>query len=479
MREKSTLTLKNRSSLPDGPSNAIFLTILDNIEAQVVIFDEESRIRYFSNDYFLAYADAFEKQGIHSDQILGLKLTELKGSDRDFVLNTMKAKELRQKEFYLEPDTQYSGLTTLIPIETEHFNGIAVFQQQNDQIEQLHHQLNHYKKLLSHVEQTQTLKDSLPLPFQRIIGNSDVFISVLQMGAQIARSNASVCILGESGSGKEVMASAIHYSSNYADGPFIKVNCASIPESLMESELFGYEKGAFTGANSKGKIGKLEAANNGTLFLDELGEMPKSMQVKLLRALQEHEITHVGGTKPIKLNFRLVTATNRNLEQMVKDGDFREDLYYRVCIIPLILPPLRERRGDIPLLAEHFLAGFTMPDGGLRRFSDDVLNAFSAYSWPGNIRELRNCVERMATLCPDEQITANYLPPNIQSNSDTSAQSSSDLKQYNLRNIVDKIEYDTIRIVLNLTQGNKAKAIEILGISKRSFYMKLEKYGLK
>lgn len=479
MSENTVLALEKRSSLPEGPSNAIFLKILDNMDALIVIFDEESRIRYFNNDYFLAYADSFKQKGIRPEQILGLKLTDLRGDARDFVLKTMKAKELRQKEFYLEPDTQYSGLTNLIPIETEHFNGIAVFQQQNDQLEQLHNQLNHYKKLVAHIEHSHNIKESLPLPFQQIIGNSDVLLSVLQMGAQIARSNASVCILGESGSGKEVMASAIHYSSSYADGPFIKVNCASIPESLMESELFGYEKGAFTGANSKGSIGKLEAANNGTLFLDELGEMPKSMQVKLLRALQEHEITHVGGTKPIKLNFRLITATNRNLEQMVKDGDFREDLYYRVCIIPLILPPLRERRGDIPLLAEHFLSGFTMPDGRLRRFSDEVLNAFSAYSWPGNIRELRNCVERMATLCPDEQITVNYLPPNIHSNSDAAAQASSDLKQYNLRNIVDKVEYDTIRIVLNLTQGNKAKAIEILGISKRSFYMKLEKYGLK
>ena len=465
--------------MPKGPSNAIFLKILDNIDAQIVIFDEDGQIRYFSSDYFLSYVDAFERQGIHADQILGLKLTDLKGSDRDFVLQTMKAKELRQKEFYLEPDTQYSGLTNLIPIETEHFNGIAVFQQQNDQIEQLHQQLHHYKELLAHVEQSQNIKDTLPLPFQQIIGTSDVFMSVLQMGAQIAGSKASVCILGESGSGKEVMASAIHYSSNYADGPFIKVNCASIPESLMESELFGYEKGAFTGANAKGKIGKLEAANNGTLFLDELGEMPKSMQVKLLRALQEHEITHVGGTKPIKLNFRLITATNRNLEQMVKDGDFREDLYYRVCIIPLILPPLRERRGDIPLLANHFLSGFTMPDGNPRHFSTDVLNALSTYNWPGNIRELRNCVERMATLCPDESISSQYLPQNIQPKTDASHQTSSDLKQYNLRNIVDKVEYETIRIVLNLTQGNKAKAIEILGISKRSFYMKLEKYGLK
>ena len=261
----------------------------------------------------------------------------------------------------------------------------------------------------------------------------------------------------------------------------MKVNCAAIPESLMESELFGYEKGAFTGANANGNPGKFELANNGTLFLDEVGEMPPSMQVKLLRALQEREITRVGGRKPIKLRFRLITATNRDLEQMVKEGTFREDLYYRICIIPLHLPPLRERRSDIPLLAQTFLSGLDMPQWQERRFSDEVLEQFMNYNWPGNIRELKNCVERMAILCPEEEIGVEYLPAAVASASRAlpGAGVAPDLSQYKLHDIIDKVEYDAIRSVLSLTGGNKARAIEILGISKRNFYLKMDKFGLR
>ena len=209
--------------------------------------------------------------------------------------------------------------------------------------------------------------------------------------------------------------------------------------------------------------------------------MPPSMQVKLLRALQEREITRVGGRKPIKLNFRLITATNRDLEQMVREGTFREDLYYRICIIPLHLPPLRERRSDIPLLASEFLASLDMPQWKRRAFSDEVLEQFMNYSWPGNIRELKNCVERMAILCMTEEIGAEYLPAAV-ANASVGLPGTGvapDLTQYRLHDILDKVECDAIRSVLSLTGGNKAKAIEILGISKRNFYLKLDKYGLR
>ena len=317
----------------------------------------------------------------------------------------------------------------------------------------------------------------LPAHFQAIIGQSPNFTKALYTAAKVSKTNSSICIFGESGSGKEVLADAIHYTSNYADGPFIKVNCASIPESLIESELFGYEKGAFTGANTKGRIGKLEAANHGTLFLDELGEMPKSMQAKLLRALQEHEITRIGGTKPIKLNFRLITATNRNLEEMVQNNEFREDLYYRICVIPIHLPALRERQSDIPLLAKYFLHNMNLTENTDYTFSSDVLQYLSNYEWPGNIRELKNCIERMCILCPDHEITSEYLPPNIVKN--THLTITDQATTYNLKNILEKTEYETLRVVLSLTNGNRTKAIEMLGISKRSFYMKLEKYGLR
>lgn len=314
-----------------------------------------------------------------------------------------------------------------------------------------------------------------------MIGTSAPFVKVLRTAAQVAPASSSVCILGESGTGKEIFAEAIHRSSACAQGPLIKVNCAAIPESLMESELFGYEKGAFTGANINGNPGKFELANNGTLFLDEVGEMPPSMQVKLLRALQEREVTRVGGRRPVRLQFRLITATNRNLEQMVKEGTFREDLYYRICIIPLHLPPLRERRSDIPLLAGSVLSSLDMPQWKNRSFSSEVLDRFMNYTWPGNIRELKNCVERMAILCPTEEIDGEYLPNAVSSAVQLlpGGDVVPDLSQYKLHEILDKVECDAMRSVLSLTGGNKAKAIEILGISKRNFYLKLDKYGLR
>ncbi len=477
--DMNSLSRELRSSLPKAESHDILLELLDAIDAQIIIIDSDSRIRFINKGYYDTYGKHFQNAGIRPEQILNHKLSDLTGDARDFILKLLKSRETRPMEFFLEPDTKYSGLADIIPIETESFTGTAVFQQQSSQLEKLTKQLNHCRQLLSCLQKKEIIKDSLPPRFRQIVGESDVFLKILQTSAQVAKSNGSVCILGESGVGKEVLAEAIHYSSNYADGPFIRVNCASIPESLMESELFGYEKGAFTGANSRGSIGKLEAANNGTLFLDELGEMPKSMQAKLLRALQEREICRVGGHKTIKLNFRLITATNRNLEQMVKDGDFREDLYYRVVIIPIYLPPLRERKSDIPLLTDYFLSSLDQPQWKNRHFSEEVLYIFSNYNWPGNIRELKNCVERMAILCPTECIGIEYLPSNLEQKNLESNKILPDLSQYNLKQIVEKVEYETIRMVLSITEGNKAKAIEILGISKRNFYMKLEKFGLK
>lgn len=397
------------------------------------------------------------------------------------ILHTIKTgKELRNHYFH-EFENHYSGLADVLPIETDVFSGVIVIMQETKRLREMSRKIAHYKQLASSLKQELDSKEHLLPRFRSIIGSSAPFVKVLKMGAQVASAKSSVCILGESGTGKEVFAEAIHYSSPFSEGPLIKVNCAAIPESLMESELFGYEKGAFTGASANGNPGKFELANNGTLFLDEVGEMPLSMQVKLLRVLQEREVTRVGGKKSIKLNFRLITATNRNLEQMVKEGAFREDLYYRICIIPLHLPPLRERRSDIPLLAQEFLSTLDMPQWKERRFSEEVQERFMNYSWPGNIRELKNCVERMAILCPEEEIHAEYLPAAVAKaeKSLPGGNAVPDLSQFKLHEILNKVECDAIRSVLSITGGNKAKAIEILGISKRNFYLKLDKYGLR
>lgn len=477
------MPLEQRNSLPYSQAMNSLLTVLDILDAEVLIIDETSRVRFFNQAYLDAYETSLARIDIPREKILGLPIAELAGGIKEWELfqRVMKSGKPLQKSFFHYDESHYSGLSDLVPIVTDVFSGLIVLMQESEKLRKLSQEIAHYKNLAAALQKKLDAKDSLPPRFRQIVGVSEPFVKALRIGAQVAPTGSSVCILGESGTGKEVFAEAIHYSSAYAQGPLVKVNCAAIPESLMESELFGYEKGAFTGANVNGNPGKFELANNGTLFLDEVGEMPPSMQVKLLRALQEREITRVGGRKPIKLNFRLITATNRDLEQMVKEGTFREDLYYRICIIPLHLPPLRERRSDIPLLAQEFLASLDMPQWKNRHFSDEVLDRFMNYNWPGNIRELKNCVERMAILCPEEEIGGEYLPAAVANVSKPlpGVAVAPDLSQYKLHDIIDKVEYDAIRSVLSLTGGNKARAIEILGISKRSFYLKMDKYGLR
>ena len=479
--EKTALPLSIRSGISGKPLLESLLKVLDAIDTSVLIVNQAGDICFFNQDYYDQYADLFQKAGIPADQILGSSIYKKKNPQGTRVMQALTSKQPVFREFFIESDSSYYGLTNLLPIEIDGFDGIAVIMQESHNLKMLSKEIAHYRELSLQLQQQLTGKDTLPQTFQDIIGEAPVFVKAMKTAAQVASASSSVCILGESGTGKEVFAEAIHYSSPFSKGPLIKVNCAAIPESLIESELFGYEKGAFTGANTKGKPGKFELANNGTLFLDEIGEMPLSMQAKLLRALQEREIVRVGGSTPIKLNFRLISATNRNLEEMVKEGTFREDLYYRICIIPLQLPALRHRKADIPLLANYFLQQLSIPGWEKRSFSSEVMEQFTNYNWPGNIRELKNCVERMAVLCTEEEINTEVLPTAI-ANATGHIESQdviADLDAYNLHDIISKVEYDTIKSVLNITKGNKAKAIEILGISKRNFYMKLEKYGLK
>ena len=455
----------------------ILFRALDALEEPVLIIDRDTRILYANGSYLRMYAAALEDAGIPVEKITDFRLTDMHDqTDVLPILEACKQQRPRLKYYSLVGDTT-TAFTDIIPLmQKDELWGAAVITRDTAQIAQMNHEMNHYKALADDLRRELEAKDQLPIAFRSVIGSSRKFMNVLRTAAQVAVSNASICLTGESGTGKEILAKAIHYSSHYADGPLIKVNCAAIPETLMESELFGYEKGAFTGAKATGNPGKFELANGGTLFLDEIGEMPMSMQVKLLRALQEHEITRVGGTKTIKLNFRLITATNRNLEEMVAKGLFRDDLYYRISVIPLNLPPLRERRSDIPVLANHFLQEIQEQYGGERSFSSEVLGLLGDYNWPGNIRELKNCVERMSVLSSEEIITADTLPPQI---AECRNRRSRNAENYRLQDILEKTERDAICAVLGLTGGNKARAIEILGISKRNFYMKLDKYNLR
>ena len=249
--------------------------------------------------------------------------------------------------------------------------------------------------------------------FKNYIGKSGKVVDVLALASKAAGSSATVLIRGESGTGKEVIAEGIHYASERRRGPFIRVNCGAIPCALLESELFGHEKGAFTGA-VKRKLGKFELAAHGTIFLDEIGEMDRNMQVKLLRVLQQKEFDRVGGEETVRVDVRIIAATNRNLEEMVKDGSFRDDLYYRLNVIPIILPPLRDRVDDIPLLVEHFIEKISAESGRpTRGITPEAMDVLMSYKWPGNVRELENVIERVITLMDNDQITVASLPSYI------------------------------------------------------------------
>jgi Nif-specific regulatory protein len=310
--------------------------------------------------------------------------------------------------------------------------------------------------------------------FSGIVGTSLKIQETLELVRKVSDAPCSVLVTGESGSGKELIVKAIHYNSSRSDQPFVAINCAAIPRSLLESELFGYEKGAFTGA-VEAKQGLFEVANKGTIFLDEIGDMHLHTQAKLLRVLQEKELQRIGGTKVVKIDVRVLAATNKDLKIAISDGRFRDDLFYRLNVVPISIPPLRERREDIPLLVEHFLA-LSCADIGkhIKGITPDVLMLLSNYSWPGNVRELRNVIERIVTLASDDSmIGADMLPPEIYDKSPVRQKYKSTGTLYEAQR---QLEMEMIREALESTGGNKSKAAELLGISRKVLYEKLDLY---
>ena len=307
----------------------------------------------------------------------------------------------------------------------------------------------------------------------KIKGNSSKMNEVFSLIESVATTDATVLIRGESGVGKELVADAIHYNSLRKSKPFIKVNCAALPESLIESELFGHEKGSFTGASNT-RIGRFEAANGGTIFLDEFGDIPASTQVKLLRVLQEREIERVGSTKPIKVDVRILCATNRNLEELIANDKFREDLYYRINVFPVYIPSLRERINDIPVLADFFIDKFNKRHNkDIKRITASAIDTLMVYHWPGNIRELENCIERACILSFDHVIRTNNLPASLQT-----AASTETMQSGTLDIILDKMEKQIIMDALIATKGNSAKAAEQLGITERMMGIRIKKYDI-
>jgi Nif-specific regulatory protein len=306
-----------------------------------------------------------------------------------------------------------------------------------------------------------------------VVGNSGPIRRIYEQVAQVAGTNTTVLVRGESGTGKELIAHAIHYNSLRARKPFVRVSCAALPESLIESELFGYEKGAFTGAETR-KKGRFELADGGSLFLDEIGDINLATQVKLLRVLQEREFERVGGTETVKVNVRLIAATNKDLEVAMAAGAFREDLYYRLNVFTIFVPPLRERKGDLLLLVDHLLEKLSREhQRKIKRISTPAIDMLASYHWPGNVRELENALERAVLSCDGEVIHGHHLPPSLQT-----AEASGTVTRVSLKDAVVAYEKDLIQDALKSTRGNRAKAARLLDTTERVLNYKVRTYGI-
>jgi Nif-specific regulatory protein len=309
--------------------------------------------------------------------------------------------------------------------------------------------------------------------FSNLVGTSRRMQEVYEQVDQVAPTSTTVLLRGESGTGKELIAHAIHYNSPRAKKPFIKVSCAALPHDLIESELFGYEKGAFTGAHAE-KKGRFELAEGGTLFLDEIGELNPATQIKLLRVLQQREFERLGGTNTVHVNVRLVTATNKDLEKAIAEGGFREDLFYRLNVFAIFVPPLRERKPDILQLADHFLEKFSRQHGkSVKRIATPAIDMLMCYHWPGNVRELENAIERSVVVCNGQVLHAHHLPPTLQT-----AEASGTTMDLSLEQATAGFEKDVLQDALKSARGNRAKAARLLSTTGRIFNYKVKKYGI-
>jgi len=373
------------------------------------------------------------------------------------VIGTLSVDRIFEESYPLDEDVRLlSIISSLIARKA------AILEKINREKEQLREENLRLRKELSN-----------KYSFSNIIGNSRKMQEVFHLISQVAKSNANVLLLGESGTGKELAANAIHYNSLRTTKPLVKINCAALPANLVEAELFGYEKGAFTGANRQ-KEGRFELANKGTIFLDEIGSLELDSQGKLLRVLQEKELERIGGTRTIKVNVRLIAASNKDLSKEVEKGTFREDLFYRLNVYPIYLPPLREREADLLLLADFFLEKYsTEYRKDIKRISTPAIDALNQYHWPGNVRELENCIERAVLLCEEKVIHSYHLPPTLQTAEDTGTHQS-----HSLEDAVGRFEKDLLIDSLKSSRGNVRAAARSLETTERIFGYKVKKYGI-
>jgi PAS domain S-box-containing protein len=444
--------------------------IIDRFHDCIIAVDHAGRV-FFVND---AYTKTL---GVAKHHILGKKIQDIEpGAAVVTVLET--GEPILEKAVHVK-SINHHVVVNIYPIKREgRLAGVVSIFRDVTETRKLTQALDRVQGLAEHFRTQLEEKDQLAN--SSIIGKHSSFLKVLSKAMTVAKTDASILITGENGVGKEVLVKAIHQNSNRRDKPLISVNCAAIPESLLESELFGFEGGTFTGAKKGGKLGKFELADGGTIFLDEVGDMPLIMQSKLLRVLQEKEIEKIGRTHNISINVRVIAATNRPLEQMVQQGKFRNDLYYRLNVVAITIPPLREREDDIGLLAHHFLMQNNDKYGKKLRLSLEILQFFHTYDWPGNIRELQNCIEYAVIMCSDPELRIEHLPSHM--NKEVAKgilnQGTKRLADIvSLRENQQEIERMLIEEALAECNNNKSAAMKRIGISRRTFYRKLREYG--
>jgi len=422
------------------------------------------------------------------EKLLGLKEADVLGRHvSDVIENTEIPRVIKTGKAELGEIQNINGhdmIVSRIPIQknghiigavgTVMFRDIKEVKYLAQKLGKLESKVNQYKSEIDRIHQAK-------YSFENIITSNPKMIYLIDLAKKASDSNSTILIEGESGTGKEYFAHAIHKASYRKYGPFIRINCAAIPKELIESELFGYEEGAFTGAKKSGKIGKFELANGGTLFLDEIGTLPLEMQVKLLRVLEEREVERVGGHRKIDLDIRVIAATNEHLDEMVRMRQFREDLYYRLNVIKLSLPPLRERQGDIGLLANHLLDQFySVYQKGPDKITSGALELLRAHSWPGNVRELRNVIERAVSIAQDKVIYSKDLPEYLHGKMNESLENIDyEHVPMKLKEIVAKAEIEAILDAIRKCDGNKSVAAQLLGIHRTALYKKMTKYGLE
>ncbi|CAG9622171.1 sigma-54 interaction domain-containing protein [Sutcliffiella rhizosphaerae] len=442
-------------------------TIIANAFEWIVVVDNKGKIIYM-NDSYCKFTE------VDSKEVIGMHVTEVIENTRMHEVVKTGKEELA--------DLQFIRGNYMIA------NRVPIFNENNEVIGAygtvIFRDTSEWDKMNSHVKsmlgrirnylQEYELQTGVKYTLEDIIGNSKLITLLKEKVKQIAASDVSILIRGESGTGKELFAHSIHQLSNRSQMPFIKLNCAAIPEHLLESELFGYEEGAFTGAKKGGKKGKFLLADGGTLFLDEIGDMSLPMQIKLLRALQEGEVEPIGATTPIQVNVRVIAATNRPLEKMMEEKRFREDLYYRIHVIPFYIPSLRERTEDIPLLVNHFIQKICKRTGRrITGVTEEVLLTLSRYRWPGNIRELENAIQAAVHLSSEEKLTMQALPDYLTDSY------SIPLGEKTLKETLEDAEKQAIVQTIEKCHNDKLVAAKQLGISKSSLYEKLKKFSIQ